>query len=270
MTRQLTQIAAIKVLEVQIPFSFYVFNTSNNTFYFSEPGSPAVLVTIPVGNYTTTTMSAMLATLLTAASPHARTYVVTFSGLGVGPTTGKFTISNTSMLSTFTLTFGVAGDSQNTNPSIFLGFNSGDNVSNASQVLEAPNVCLITGPNYLYVNSRNQGQLCNLYLPSGARNLGSGNQGPQMAKLPVNCQPGGVIYWSDPNPLMWFDLESMPNLANIDFYLTLGNTSGQTPLKLNGLGFSLKIGFLLNRMTLSNVTAGGAYNDRVYKRIKPR
>ena len=137
---------------------------------------------------------------------------------------------------------------------------------NTGNLLIAPNAALVTGPNYLYVNSSKLGQLCNLYLPKGAFNLGGGNTGPQMAKIPVNVLPGGVIYWQDPDPQKWFDVENLQQLDQIDFYLTLGNTTTQIPLQLNGLSFSLKLGVLLNKRDHEDVQG---LPTRVVKRMRP-
>jgi hypothetical protein len=135
--------------------------------------------------------------------------------------------------------------------------------------MESPNVVLISGPNYIYVNSTAIGQLTNLYLPQGAVNLGGGNSGPQMAKIPVNVSSGNVIFWQDPDPQKWFDVENLPLLNQIDFYLTLGNTTTQTPLRLNGLSFSLKLAVLQNQFTHNDLGGGLQHQDRVVKRMRP-
>ena len=94
-------LAAVKVLEVQIPFSFYTINSSNNTFTLTDttPLTNAV-ITIPVGNYNTTTLISTLTTQLNAAGSGG-VYSVTYSG-----TTGLFTFVKTGAAS-FTFTFGV-------------------------------------------------------------------------------------------------------------------------------------------------------------------
>ena len=74
--------------------------------------------------------------------------------------------------------------------------------SSVGLVMISPNVIQATGPNYIYVNSSKVGQITNLYLPQGAFNLGGGNAGPQMAKIPVMVQPGGITYWQDPGMLI--------------------------------------------------------------------
>src|SRR6476659_1249913 len=77
MNRPLSNIGAMKILEVQIPFSYYAFNSTNNTFVLNEIGGGSGLVTIPVGNYTTTTLAAAMGAALTAAG--SATYTVTYS-----------------------------------------------------------------------------------------------------------------------------------------------------------------------------------------------
>ena len=148
-----------------------------------------------------------------------------------------------------------------------MGF-PGGTTSSTGLTLVSPNVVLISGPNYLYVNSRTIGQLADLYLPQGAVNLGGGNAGPQMAKIPVNVVSGNVIFWQDPDPQKWFDVENLPLLNRVDFYLTLGNTTTQIPLRLNGLSFSIKLGVLTNTFT-HNDLGGGLAENRIIKRIRP-
>lgn len=263
--RPLQDIAAIKILEVQIPFSFYVFNLDNNTFLLNEFGFPNQTVTIPIGNYTVIDFIVVLGVALTSASGLGKTYTVTSDD-----TLQKLTIENGSVVSSqFSLSFGTSTDTANNNPRTFLGFNRGtiasQNLPATYDYIIAPNAYSITGPNYLYVNSDKIGNLTNLYLPKGAFNLGYGNAGPQMAKIPITVQPGGVIYWSDPDPGKWFDLESLPSLSEVDFYLTAGNTS--KVVRMNGQNFSLKLG-ILERDKSASKDYQGTPGNRVTKRIR--
>jgi hypothetical protein len=160
------------------------------------------------------------------------------------------------------------------NPRLYIGFPGGGTSSQTfgagGDALEAPNAALVSGPNYLYLNSLKLGQLCNMYLPEGAFNLGGGNAGPQLSKIPVNVQPGGVIYWQDPDPQKWWDLENLTTLLSCDFYLTLGNTTTQTPLALNGLGFSLKLGMLCYEDTMVEQMTSTSQGSRAVKRIRTK
>ena len=109
-----------------------------------------------------------------------------------------------------------------------------------------------------------------VYLPTGAFNLGGGKTGPQIAKIPVNTNPDGIIFWKDPDPQKWFKFRQLQSLSNFDFYLSLGNTTSQLPLQLNGLGFSLKLGVLKEVLTNSDRAVSTAQNSRVTSREGPK
>ena len=60
------------------------------------------------------------------------------------------------------------------------------------------------------------------------------------------------------------------NLPQNEATLTLGNTTSQTPLQLNGLSFSLKLGILKRQATITDFGNGNSINGRVYKREVPK
>lgn len=214
----------MKILEAEIPFSFYVVNSSNNTFTLLEPASATV--TIPVGNYTSLTLPTALGSALTSASPGGRTYTVTYSS-----TTLKLTI--TASAGTFTLVV-------NTDLQLFLGLDATS--ASSGTTLVAPDVAQITGPNYLYLNSDTLGSLFSTYLPSTAPNFPV-SKGPQLARIPINNNPGDVLYYVDPAPEKWFDTQNLNQLQIFDLYCTLGNTNRR--VQFNGQPFSVKLGLLL-------------------------
>lgn len=289
--RPLQNIAGVKILEAQIPFSWYTLNSSNNTFILQEAGGvnttdQTVTMTwsligqplVPaVGNYTADQFvgpSGLLTNSLNYTSALAGNNTTFNSSYNLS--TQKIEIWN-SVLSpvngkVFTLKFGNAQDSGDLNPRLLLGFDGGSNPSTAwnltvGNYMVAPLVAQTTGPNYVYLNSQKLGNLTDMYLPKGASNLNGGNSGPQMCKIPVNVDPGMIIYWQDPDPQKYFDFENLENLSEIDFYLTLGNTSGETPLRLNGGNFSLKLALIENDLTL-NSTHSSHTEDRVSKRVR--
>lgn len=244
--RPLTDVVAIKLLNAEIPFSYYVFHSNNNTFTLAESGvGGTATVTIPIGNYTSSSLASAFGTALTTASSTlgVKTYTVAYSTL-----TQKFTITSTAAAgTTFTLTFGNSSDPGNTNPRFYLGFPAGATTSTTTPALVSPNVPQISGANYVYLNSETFGQLSNCFLPSSAVNLGGGVNGPQFARIPINCNPGGVAYFTDPDPQKYFDLDNLYQLTSMDLYVTCGNTSSQLPLDFNGVGFSVKLGIVVKR-----------------------
>lgn len=238
-------LAAMKIIEVQIPFTWYTVNEYNYQFLLTE-GATTVTVTLPVGNYNSTSLGTALATALSLVSPTIATYTVSFSGQNSVPNTGKFTIINGNS-TPFTLTFGGPDDLGSTNPRFVLGMAEATNTSSLSGVLVAPRAANIAGPNYLYLNSRSIGTILKNVLPLGAEALGAGSIGPQLAKIPVNVQPGGVIYWSDPDPQKWFALENLALLPQMDMYITVGNSDQGQCTSLNGVPFSVKLALLTNK-----------------------
>jgi hypothetical protein len=292
--RPLENIAAMKIIEVEIPFTWYVINSSNNTFILNETGFPNIPITltwtapgvVPMipeeGNYTIAQMSGTYVAGVSGLLNNSLSYFSNSVGLNYtysssySTVTQKITVWNNSTLTSkpFSLQFGAdVNDTGNTNPRFVLGYQGGLNTSagyngTVGDFLTAPFAVQLTGPNYLYLNSQKLGNLTDLYLPQGAKNLYGGNSGPQIAKIPINVQPGGVIFWSDPDPFKYFDLENLGSLTEVDFYLTLGNLSGQTPLKLNGVNFSIKLALLENTHTHNNTFASTQENNRVVKRVR--
>lgn len=190
----ISNIAAIKVLQVEVPVTYYVINKNNNTFKLTESTGPTATVTIPVGNY--------MAEDLVFATKTALNEATGLNGTGTGhafsgsydPLTAKATYKTTSGHA-FTLNFGAPTNSGNVNPRLWLGFNGGD-ITSVNGSITTPNVMLATGANYVYLNSRTIGTDIKLHLVNGAKNLSTGGKGPQMAKIPVNVNPNEVIYWN--------------------------------------------------------------------------
>lgn len=232
----LKNVAALKILEVQIPYSWYVFPTSGvNEFILRDTSGPTdATIVIPPGNYTGSQLASTLTSLCTSAAT-GLSFSVAFQ---YNPVTMKLEDERTtSGVHTYNIVM--------TQPYIasILGYMMGAQVAirtGQNVWITAPFVAQLSGPNYLYVNSTTLGPACNLYLP---RTDYASNAGPEMAKIPVNVSPGGIIFWQDPDPQKYFAMDNLASLQKIDFYLSLGTNTDILPL--NGQGFSLKIGILL-------------------------
>jgi hypothetical protein len=269
--KPLDNVAAIKVLEVQIPFTYYVFNSTNNTFTLTEGAGSPQKVTITPGNYTSSSMfgsstanSGVLAAALHAASQNGFNYTCIYNSA-----TQVFVTTVSS--GDFTLTFGTnLNDPGQSNPRLWLGFSGGANTSSSS-TLTSPSVIQLTGPNYIYICSRVIGGQIKLYL-SGDGQINPGNtgaDGPQIARIPITSQPGGVTFWQDPVPLMWFDTGNSALNQNFDIYCTLGTATDSAPLQFNGASFTVKLGVLTNTHSHSDMLGGGAQNNNVLTRTWP-
>lgn len=269
---------ALKIMEVSVPVSWYVFNSVNNTFILTEMVGVTPVdatVTLPIGNWNLVELAANMVTALDAVSPNGWTYTVTYDRH-----LGKYTFSNgqTMVSSPFTFRFGagegefagVPANSGNKNPRLWIGFTPGitsSTVTTLGDTIVAPNYQMIGGPAYLYLNSRTLGSNTDVYLPEGAINLSGGKAGPQIAKIAVQANADGWVHWVDPDPQKYFPFNTNNTINSMDFYLTLGNTTSQNPLQLNGLGFSIKVAILTKK--ISNQGSGEtAYNGRIFDKQK--
>ncbi len=250
----LTRVRGMKILSAEIPFSYYVFDLKNNSFEVSSSASgPWTQVSIPPGNYNTTTILPVLKNIIEAAL--VGTVTVTYNSA-----TLKLVFASTASLY---LRF---PEDALVSPRLWIGFNAGVFGFTGAGSFTASNAALLSGPNYLYINSTKIGQLTHNYLPTGFSPV-NGNTGPQIAKVPVTVDSGEIIYYTDPDPQKYFDIGDSNSLQKIDFYLSLG-TSEQV-LDLNGLSFSLKLALLVEKMNMDESTSGYSNQDRVVKRMRP-
>ena len=182
-TTKQDSVAGIKIISAEIPNVFFPINSSNNVFTFTVTGVPFTL-TIPVINYTATTLATAVATLLNSVS----------SGFSVAysTTTLRYTITS-SLALTWSLFF-----NGRHSPCKSLGFlpstlysASGPGSSIVSQLVAQP-----LGPSYLYLNSQKLGPLINFNQADAGSFGGSGN--PQIARIPINASFGNKIIYNDP------------------------------------------------------------------------
>ena len=229
-TSRKPQVAGIKVLQAEIPFVYDVITASNNTFTYTTAGVPNT-ITIPTGTYTGPLLATQLQTLIAAITP---AFTVTWNA-----TTLKFTFTYP-LATTWSLFFATRNTAYSP-----LGFVPTFIYSNSGigSTIVSATVAQITGPYYIYVNSNKIGSLINFNLPD----QGVEGQGTEICRIPVNVNPGSVIFYNDPAPTMFFDFFANNQFDSFDFYLTLGRDQYQKPLDLKGAPWSLKLGILTYR-----------------------
>jgi len=250
--KPLENVVAVKVLQVTVPFKYYVVNSLNNTFTFN-----ATTVTLTPGSYTASELASEITTRVAA--------VLASTTCTYSSTTMKFTISN-SVPTAFTMTFGTAPNNGTTNARIIMGYDAGTTASSATQV--APNIAQWNGPPYLYLNSTTLGSMINLFLNGdGIVNAaGTGADGPQICMIPVNTTRDNTITYNDPDPQKWFYIGSQNFNAGLDFYLTMGVGNQQVPLDLNGGRFCVKLGILQSKPQGNDNMVSTRHNNRVISR----
>lgn len=174
-------VAALKVLQAEIPFVFDVITEFNNTFTYTAAGTPYT-ITIPKGTYTGPTLATQLQTLMAAVTVG---FLVTWNSSTLKLT---FTYPNASAWS---LTF--ASRLTAYSP---LGFTVGTySATGAGSKITSNSVSQVTGPYYLYINSNQIGSLVNFNLADGSI---TGGIGPEICRIPINVQYGSVIFYTDP------------------------------------------------------------------------
>jgi hypothetical protein len=273
-------ITKIKVLEAQIPTSYYLFNSLNNIIELVELTAGVVTntytVTIPEGNYNSTTIQTVLAAALNASGT-ANTYTVTYSN-----STMKLSVSSNAAGATQSFFFydyqGVDDITLVDQTCLrFLGVERGTSapyyVSALSSEQALPsltftNVAELSGPDYLYICSRKLGPLMDMDLPTNGlvNKVGQSTSGLQICKVPLVNDIGTVANWQDPAPERWFDFGGTNLQGTIDFYCTLGTDTQKYPIQFNGVGFSLKLGLLMYPREEQQLLNGGIQNQRVVSR----
>lgn len=224
-------VAGMKVLSAEIPFVFDTVTPRNNTFTFTLAGVPTV-ITIPVGTYTGSTLATQLQTLLQVVSPG---FLVTWSA-----TTLRFTFTFSGGAFTWGFIF-PAGRLSAYSLMGFLPSTTTTLFNNGSIV--SPTAATPQAPYYLYLNSRAFGPLVNFNLPDGA----AAGAGPEICRIPITTNFGGVIQYTDPDPEKYFDFFVGNQITTFDLYLTLGSDQHQKPLDMKGVAWSVKLGLLCYR-----------------------
>ena len=245
--KQLTNVAAMKVLEIQVRYSWHEINAKMASGGFTQSlitFRDTVLgvttpITIVVGSYTPTQMATAFQTALNAAAVAAgspNVYTIAYNAI-----TGNFTITRTAGANGWQIAVASTATQYNSwhwKVGMVPGYTSA--ISGASLTLPFHSC----SPTYLYVNSSRLAPLFNAYLPPG-RTIGS-SKGSQICKFPISAAKGDVIFWQDPAPEKWFNFENSPSITNADFFLTTGPTNDTSDIiDLNGCPFSLKLGVLL-------------------------
>jgi len=230
-------VAGMKVLSVEIPFVYDTVTSINNKFIFTLNGVQTV-VTIPEGSYTAVSLAAQLQTLLQVLSPG---FLVVWS-----TSTLRFTFQFTGAAVVWGFIF-PPGRQSAYNLMGFLPSTTATLVG--PSIITSPTVATPTGPYYLYLNSRSFGSLVNFNLADGAAT----GSGPEICRIPVTTNFGGVIQYQDPDPEKYFDFFIGNQYTSFDLYLTLGSEQIQKPLDMKGVAWSVKIGLLCYRDATQNL-----------------
>lgn len=219
--RNVHRITEIVLTSIQIPYSFYSINATNNVLTFNDD---ALFITLVPGNYTSTSLTLALKQLIDSAFGDTTT-VVTFSY-----STYKITITRGVAFSVDSYT-----DVPQSTLSNILGFA----ITTATAIsVTGINVINISGPNYINIVSNFLTKPIDhkvLYINSSYSNV--------LATIPVTVGPGNTItsFYQVSEPIRFSYKYSILTTSIIDFKITdeYGNI-----LNLNGLDIDIQFYFI--------------------------
>lgn len=219
--KAIPRISEIIIESIQIPFSFYVINATNNVLTFNNG---TIVVTMPIGNYTSTSLSITLKPLIDTAFGDTTT-TVSFSF-----NTFKLTIARGTAFIVDSLLIVPASTLSN-----ILGFV----VSSISGIsATGANAINISGPNYISILSNALTKPVNhktAFADASYSNV--------LATIPVNVSPGNMItsYFTIQEPLKYSYKYAITPKTVIDFTIV---DEFNNVLNLNGLDIGIQMYFI--------------------------
>jgi hypothetical protein len=218
-------IQSARLVSAEIPASFYVFTAeAQNTSLDITVGSTTATITLPDGNYSSSTFSSALETALTDATGH--TFSVTVSKTTLRMTIASDTTDFTIEPSTGTPTgWGLP---------FYLGFQRDVAYSSSEGVLTAPRIISLNPHNYILLdidqlNGLDEGSLY------GGR-VGSGS----FAKIPFDAYSFDFVYL-DTEKTTFPETVLRPGLASLDRLNIKFRFHDGRPVDFNGVEHSLAL-----------------------------
>lgn len=211
----------MQLLNAQIPYSFYVINYSNQLFRL-KIGATTTTYTIPVGNYTATSLIAAIKTVVADAA-----LTIVISSIN-----GKLTFGHTSSLTIY----------NNFQYSIgtILGYDT-NTVSSTATSLTAPNPLNLLGIKTLQIRSQN--------LVMNNVSSVEGGQTILLANVPVSAVPFGMIEYTDKGNLI-----SIANQDLDDLLIELIDGETGNYINMNGQDWCITLAFHLTKVWTPPIT----------------
>jgi hypothetical protein len=216
-SRQLGTPLKMSIVAIEIPFSFYIVNSSNDTFVYND-GVGDQTITFAHQNYSATELATAIQTAMTAAS------------------TGSFTAVYNRQTNKFTITYDAGAFTMLCSDATFtakklMGFSTAD-VASVADAITSVNGVGLSGPNYMLIRSRAL-QSSNSY---DAQNGAS----QAIARLPLVESAYSIIRFTDTSQIFLNDLSTV-QVSEID--LELFDPESNATVDLNGLDWSCEMRF---------------------------
>lgn len=256
----ITDIIGACVVSANVPFTYNVFDSSNNTFAMS-----GTTITIPSQTPNAISLPYVLSSAYTLASvtnagnygffvDNTTSLLVFYNTAGTSFTLDftastaaydQLGFSNTTYSSTLHSTLIAAGNTIYGNDDVAL--------TSTYHVLVSPYTVNLSGPAQMYVHCRLLGPAMN-----GAVTNDS-NSGDIIGDFRVNTNYQGTITYENTAPVK-YDAQ-IPSLRKVQLYLTTGSST--TPLDLRGAKWQVKIRFFCRKKEVDTVGQDGNGNRNV-------
>jgi hypothetical protein len=211
LTEPITRVKQAEIVTVEVPFSFYVINSTNNVLNFEDGGGTPYSIVVPEGNYSGTTFATELKTLLEAQ--------ITGWTVAYDSSIYKLRFQRTSNFKMILLGSTIA---------TLIGLLSD---STATMDFTMQGIANLSGPNFILVRSDA------LTRPKRIRPIYNTGSSDILYKLAIQTGPGTTL--TEKN-LFTTKLKYpiRQTMRSLDFRLEDGD---ENPIDLNGLAWSITI-----------------------------
>lgn len=215
----------VQLLNAQIPYSFYVINYTNNLFRYQLGAGAVQNDTVPVGNYTATSLLSALKALVLAKTATTVTFAISnINGcVTITPPSGSFTVYN---------------DFQYSIGSV-LGCDTNTNATGTPCVLPRP--LNLLGIKTLQIRSSN-------LVMNNVSSI-EGGQTILLASVPVSAVPFGMIDYVDRGNMISIDNQDLD-----DILLELIDGESGQYINMNGQDWCVTLAFHLTKVAKSRGT----------------
>jgi hypothetical protein len=263
-------VVGICLVSANVPFTYYVFDSTNNTFVITVSGTPYT-ITIPPQTVNIAELPLVFASAFSAVSNSTNFQFY------VDNTTSQLVIYNTAAAS-FSLDFtastaaydflGFAATTYSSATVLSLGGiydNSGIALTSTYTAIVSPFAVNMSGEPQMFLHDRFVGPALNGSIANDT------NSADIIGEFRVNTNYQGYITYENPAPVMY--QTQIASVKKLHLYLTVGNRT--TPLDLEGAKFQIKLRFFCRKKqvdshgadqfgnaNVASVTGGGSVQLR--------
>jgi hypothetical protein len=214
-------IGTMVIKEINIPFSFYQINSSNNQLDFTESVGGAFTATLPPGNYTAASLPLAIKAALDFSSSTPVTYTVTLNTstlkLFITPSSGAISME------------WATGPNSANSAHLILGFPKLD--VPLALTVDSPNTINTQPENYIFLRSNAIKNIESAPVANVIADNDVDDDSAVIAKIPIQGEFGDILHYEEFQVLTRRFPVNTTKLGMLDFRLTFYQDN---PIDLNG------------------------------------